>query len=225
MMLFKGQALHVVALAALLAGVAVAAWVGRDVLAGSWWGLSTTAWLVIAIATPIVHQVYVWLVWRLELTRGAVSGALGRERGFRLYQVGFSILFVGRLLTIIGLGVANRSTLPLSPPLAYGLAAMLLLPALYLFYSVARYFGIERAYGIDHFDPAYRSKPFVKQGIFRVTSNGMYTFGFLALWAPGLLLLSQAALLAAAFNHAYIWVHYYATELPDIQYLYGSQKT
>jgi hypothetical protein len=51
----------------------------------------------------------------------------------------------------------------------------------------------------------------------------MYTFGFLMLWVPGLLLLSQAALLAAAFNHAYIWVHYYATELPDIHYLYGRQ--
>ncbi len=225
MTLFKGQALHIVALAALLAVVAVAARVGGDVLAGSWWGLSTTGWLVIAVATPIVHQVYVWLVWRLELTRGAVSGALGRARGFRLYQAGFSVLFVGRLLTIIGLGIANRGTLPLSPALAYVLAAVLLLPALYLFYSVARYFGIERAYGIDHFDPAYRGKPFVKQGIFRFTSNGMYTFGFLALWVPGLLLLSQAALLAAAFNHAYIWVHYYATELPDIRYLYGSPKT
>jgi hypothetical protein len=223
MTLFKGQALHLVALAALLTGVIVAARAGGNVLAGSWWGLSTTAWLAIAVATPIVHQVYVWLVWRLELTRGAVSGALGRERGFRLYQAGFSILFVGRLLTIIGLGVANRNTLPLSPSLAYGLAAVLLLPALYLFYSVARYFGIERAYGIDHFDPAYRGKPFVKQGIFRFTSNGMYTFGFLALWVPGLLLLSQAALLAAAFNHLYIWVHYYATELPDIHYLYGRQ--
>ena len=225
MTLFKGQALHLVALAVLLAIVVAVAQAGSDVLAGHWWGMSTSAWLVIAVATPIVHQVYVWLVWRLELTRGAVSGALGRERGFRLYQAGFSIFFVGRLLTIIGLGLANQGTLPLSPPLAYGLAAVLLLPALYLFYSVARYFGVERAYGIDHFDSAYRSKPFVKQGIFRFTSNGMYTYGFLALWVPGLLLLSQAALLAAAFNHAYIWVHYYATELLDIRYLYGSQKT
>jgi len=225
MTLFKGQALHVLGLGALLAGVLVAAGAGGEILAGNFWGLSTTVWLVIAVATPIVHQVYVWLVWRLELTRGAVSGALGRERGFRLYTFGFSILFVGRLLTIIALGIANQGTLPLSPAAAYVLAVVLLLPALYLFYSVVRYFGIERAYGIDHFDPEYRTKPFVKQGIFRFTSNGMYTYGFLVLWVPGLLLMSRAALLAAAFNHAYIWVHYYATELPDIQYLYGRQAT
>jgi hypothetical protein len=37
-----------------------------------------------------------------------------------------------------------------------------------------------------------------------------------------LLLLSQAALLAALFNHLYIWVHYYSTELPDIRHIYGA---
>jgi len=31
---------------------------------------------------------------------------------------------------------------------------------------------------------------------------------------------SQAALWLALFNHIYIWVHYYATELPDMQRIY-----
>ena len=63
--------------------------------------------------------------------------------------------------------------------------------------------------------------PFVKEGIFRFTSNAMYTYGFLILWIPGLVLYSKAALIAAGFNHIYIWVHYYTTELPDIQYIYN----
>ena len=82
------------------------------------------------------------------------------------------------------------------------IAVVLLLPALYLFYSVRTYFGFKRAYGIDHFDASYRNMPFVKQGIFRFTSNAMYTFGFFLLWVPGFLFLSQAALLAALFNHS-----------------------
>jgi protein-S-isoprenylcysteine O-methyltransferase Ste14 len=63
--------------------------------------------------------------------------------------------------------------------------------------------------------------PFVRQGIFRFTANGMYVYGFLMLWAIGLWWASAAALVVAAFNHAYIWVHYYATELPDIRRIYG----
>jgi hypothetical protein len=62
--------------------------------------------------------------------------------------------------------------------------------------------------------------PFVKKGIFRFTGNGMYTFGFLLLWVPGLWFGSFAALFAALFNHLYIWVHYFSTELPDIRRIY-----
>ena len=49
----------------------------------------------------------------------------------------------------------------------------------------------------------------------------MYVFGFLLLWVPGLWWTSAAALLAALFNHFYIWVHYFATELPDIRRMYA----
>jgi hypothetical protein len=49
----------------------------------------------------------------------------------------------------------------------------------------------------------------------------MYKFGFLILWAIALAFLSKAALLVAAFSHAYIWVHFYFTELPDIHKIFG----
>ena len=56
---------------------------------------------------------------------------------------------------------------------------------------------------------------------FRFIPNSMYTVGFFALWIPALLAGSKAALLAAAFNHAYIWVHYACTERPDMKRIYG----
>jgi hypothetical protein len=49
----------------------------------------------------------------------------------------------------------------------------------------------------------------------------MYTYGLLALWLPGLLEASAAALVAAALSHVYIWVHYTCTELPDMRRIYG----
>jgi hypothetical protein len=101
------------------------------------------------------------------------------------------------------------------------LALILAAPTFYLFYSVKRYFGFRRAFGIDHFDEAYRSLPMVRKGIFRFTPNGMYAFGFFLLWIPGLWFGSRAALCVAAFNHLYIWVHYYCTERPDMRRIYG----
>ena len=49
----------------------------------------------------------------------------------------------------------------------------------------------------------------------------MYVFGFAILWVPALLFQSVAALIVAAFSHAYIWVHYYCTERPDMRRIYG----
>jgi Phospholipid methyltransferase len=103
------------------------------------------------------------------------------------------------------------------------LAIVLFIPWVYLQYSLHTYFGMDRAMGLDHFDPSYRHRPFVREGIFRYTDNAIYTFGFLLFWILGLVFLSQAALLAALFNHLYIWVHYYCTELPDISAIYGKK--
>jgi hypothetical protein len=52
----------------------------------------------------------------------------------------------------------------------------------------------------------------------------MYVFGFLTLWVPGLWFASAAALVVALFNHLYIWVHYYSTELPDMKRIYGETR-
>jgi hypothetical protein len=89
-------------------------------------------------------------------------------------------------------------------------------------YSFLKFFGAKRALGMDHFNPdLYRELPFVREGIFKWSSNAMYTYAFLALWVIGLIFESRAALLGALYNHLFIWAHYYFTELPDMQTIYG----
>lgn len=216
--MFEKQGWHYLSLGLLLAGVAMLA--RGELLVGELWGISARQWLWIAIAIAIFHQIFVWLFWRLELHHGLITRWFG-EKGFPIYKIGFTILFAGRPISLLLLGLANYKSMSLNPILAYLIAGLLFLPFVYSMYSVAKYFGINRAYGIDHFDPSYREKVFVKKGMFKYTDNAMYKFGFLVLWAIALLTLSKAALLLAAFNHLYIWVHFYFTELPDIRRIYG----
>ena len=218
--MFKKQAQHYLLLVVLLLGVYFLA--SGNVLAGQLWGVPTQTWLCIAVAVPVLHQVTVALLWRAELYHQKMTERFG-DKAFSVFKVIFAILFISRPVTLILLGMSNMNTLLLDPTLAYVLAIILTLPFAYTMYSVFHFFGIDRAYGIDHFDSAYRDKPFVKQGMFKYTDNAMYKFGFLILWAIALVLLSKAALLIAAFSHLYIWVHFYFTELPDIQHIYGHQ--
>ena len=63
----------------------------------------------------------------------------------------------------------------------------------------------------------------VREGAFAWTSNAMYALVFLGLWSVALFTGSLAALAAALFQHAYIWVHYYCTELPDMDLIYNAR--
>ena len=191
-----------------------------SILIGELWGISTKMWFWIAIAVPIIHQVYVLVIWRLELYHSSFTKRFGLSKAFKMYAIGFSILFVSRLIFITFLGISDQNSLSMNPFLAYLIAAVILPLVAYLFYSVKKYFTMERAYGIDHFDKNY-NEPFVKDGIFRYTNNGMYIFGLMALYLPGLILLSNTALIVALFQHTYIWVHYYFTERPDMRKIYG----
>ena len=218
MKILEKQGYHLFFLVLLLLGLSAAA--RGDVLDGSLWSLSTRTWLWLSILVPVIHQMYVVICWRAELYYNLLSKTFG-ERAFSIWSVGFMILFIARPVTVLGLAAANRGTLSVPLWLSGLLSLLIFALGVYLFYSVIKYFGMERALGIDHFEPdVYRDKPFVKQGIFKWSSNSMYLFGILLLWIPGLLFLSKAALLAALFNHLYIWVHYYFTEAPDMRFIY-----
>ena len=219
-LIFEKQWLHASILLALLVGVALVSRLA-SVRSGYLWGIGTPVWLWLAVAIPVVHQVWVWFCWRTQLHGAWLTRVFG-DLGFPLYAAGFSVLGIARVVVVFILAIANRDALSIMLTPLRILAIAAVIPTVYLFYSTVRYFGFKRALGIDHFDPSYRAMPFVRKGIFRFTSNGMYMYGFLLLWIPALWYASPAALCAALFNHLYIWVHYYATELPDMNRIYGS---
>lgn len=218
-LIFEKQWLHALLLAVLLSGmVLVTRYDG--VRAGNLWGMSTQWWFWLAIGIAVTHQVFVWFCWRTELHASWLSGTF-KENAFTLYAVGFSILGIMRVAVVFIVAFSNQDTLTWNPIVLKFLAVIVLLPSLYLFYSVKRYFGFKRAFGVDHFERRYRSLPFERRGIFRFTRNGMYVYGFLLLWVPALWWGSVAGLAVALFNHLYIWTHYFATELPDMRRIYS----
>ncbi len=98
------------------------------------------------------------------------------------------------------------------------LGAALFVPAAWTMHSVVKHFGFARALGGDHFFERYRVMPMVREGAFAWSSNAMYTFVFGAFWGIALVTQSRAALAAALFQHAAIWVHWYCTEQPVVLY-------
>jgi hypothetical protein len=206
--LWIGQGFHFVSMAILLLLVWIAwSWLDQPFPAAFW----------IAIAFPIVHQVFVGLTWRLELLWSWTSKTIG----FKGYLFCFFLLFGGRFVSLSVLAWLDRGSLKLDLLPQVLITALLALPGIYAGYSVIRYFGMARAAGADHFDPQFRDMPLVKEGIFRFTSNGMYLYAFLLFWAIAIGFNSMAALTVAAFSHLYIWVHFYSIEKPDMEFLYG----
>lgn len=219
--IFEYQLYHFIAIVTSIILLIYLSITSSVIMEGSLFGINTLVWLWIAVLTPIVHQIYVAIIWRYELYKKSFTKKYGFEKAFKSYAVGFSILFAFRLISIIFLAFSNRDTMDVNPLYTYALACFILPFVVYLFYSVKKYFTIERAYGVDHFDKQYNT-PFVKKGIFKYTNNGMYVIGLSVLYLPGLLLLSEAAIAVAFFNHIYIWIHYYTTENPDMKTIYGS---
>ena len=206
-----GQPLHFACLAPLLAIVWVA-WtaLGEPAPAAFW----------IATAIPVGLQVFVWLAWRLVLRASSTSKTIG----FRRFLALFFLLFGSRFVSLAALAWMDRGSLGLQIIPQATVTVLLALLGMYAAYSVGRYFGMARAAGADHFDPLYRDMPLVSQGIFRFTSNGMYLYAFLLFWAIAVGFNSTAALTVVAFSHAYIWIHFFATEKPDMDFLYGTAE-
>jgi len=219
-LIFERQGLHAVLLAILVALFALTTRFDA-VRAGSLFGVGTLTWAWIAVAVPVAHQLLVWFVWRTQLHESLMTDKFG-SRAFAMYAAAFALLGIGRVVMVVLVALSNQATVTASGPALKIVAAACAAVCLYTFWSVKRYFGFRRALGIDHFDPAARSWPLVRRGIFRFTSNGMYVFGFLLIWIPGLWCASAAALCVALFNHLYIWVHFVCTERPDMRRIYES---
>jgi len=115
MNLFDKQIHHFIALILLVLGVCALA--DDTALSGRLWGVSTYTWLWLSIAVPVLHQVYVWFAWRTQLKYSLISHIFG-ESGFRVYRIGFTLLFASRLIFIILLSLSNRNSIEL-PDIRY----------------------------------------------------------------------------------------------------------
>jgi hypothetical protein len=216
--LFVGQPQHLLLLALLLPGAVYLA--APALNGGQFAGRSASWWLYSALGIAVTHQLLAWFVFRTQIVFGLLTKLFGRF-DMLVWGAVFMPLLIARpgLTAALGLADAGSLGLPVAARIPLGLG--LLIPAVYTFWSVARYFGIARALGGDHFRERYRRMPLVRRGAFKYSQNAMYAFGFLVLWSIALLTDSRAALAAALFQHAYIWVHMYCTEAPDMELLHG----
>jgi hypothetical protein len=217
---FHGQLLHLISCLILLP----LAWsFAAPAMTGTTWlGIRDNEWFWLATGIPTLHQVIVWIVFRLQLGWAALSRAFG-SADLMIWRIIFFPFMVARLAALAGLAVSTRQSLLLPDVIALPLAIILLIPAIYTLWSVYRYFGFTRAIGGDHFRTRYREMPLEERGAFGYSSNAMYAFAFLLLWSVALFADSQAALSAAIFQHAFVWGHYYGTEKPDMEIIFNGK--
>ena len=216
---FEGQPQHLLMLALMLCG---AAWLlegsaGR----GRFLGLDSLGWAWASIWLAVLHQIVVALGFRLQLHRAVFTRAFG-ARDFAIWQALFLPFLLARPLTLLVAATLDAGNLGFWRPGEILLGASLVFPAAYAMQSVIRHFTIPRAAGGDHFRSRYHNMPMVREGAFRWTGNAMYGIVFLGLWGIALLFGSWQALVVAAFQHAYIWVHMYTVEAPDMRWLYAT---
>jgi len=221
-LIFERQLWHYLLLPVLLTGLVIISST-EGFLRGDFLNVSTKTWFLLAAAIPIVHQFYVWFCWRTQLHYSMITRLFCRA-GYDIYSIIILIFLISRFTLLIFLAISNKNSLDANPILLYGLSIVFWLLGLYVFYSIQKYFTLRRAMGVDHFDPSYRGAGLVRKGVFKYTSNAMYTVGLLFLWIPGLLFSSKAALAVVLFSHIYVWIHYYCTEKPDMKRIYGYPK-
>ncbi len=192
----------------------------KSALEGTFLELNTITWVWTSIIFTVLHQFYVQIIWRIELITKYFSKKYGIEQSWKIFGVGFFILFILRLGLIFFVGLSNRDTIKINPWICYIPAMIITILVIYAFYSVIRYFTFRRALGIDHFDENYTA-PFERRGIYKYTNNGMYIYLMLFVYLPGFIFLSKAALLLGIFNYLYVWGHYLTVERPDMKKIYG----
>lgn len=184
------------------------------------WGLSTRELILLSWIFAALHQGWIVFFWRTELYLGKISAWFGR-RGFLIFRIGFVTFALCRLLLLIPISLSSAQTASIPRGASVALIVVTTPFILWGMYSVLVYFGVTRAFGADHFDPAYRNAPLERRGIFKYVPNSMYTVVLLLLYHPGLFWHSGPGLVAAAAHHALVWVHYFCTEKPDLGEIYG----
>lgn len=117
---------------------------------GTWLGIEDRSWFWLAVGFPVLHQIIVWIVFRLQMGWATLTKIFGRADLF-IWGLIFLPFLLLRLVSLVGLAKSTQSSLDLPRPVALALAIGLLLAALYTIWSVFRYFGLVRAMVGDHF--------------------------------------------------------------------------
>ena len=180
--------------------------------------LTLKQFIVIAILCPLIHQLYVAMIWRIELYTKYFTRK--SKNAFLYYKIGFVILFALRITSIFIVSILDQNTLYLNKYVNISIIIFLSIIVLYAFYSVLRYFSIDRAFGLDHFDENIRKTGIIKKGIFKYTQNGMYGYAILFVYIIPLIYSSRAGLFIAVFNNIFLWIHYFCTEKVDMNEIY-----
>ncbi len=210
------------------AAIAALMWIGADALlvrpesAPRLLGLTATGWANVSITLAVLHQMVVAVVFRLQLHRNMMT-RLFADRDMTVWRLVFMPLLIARPITVILTGWADPVPITDWRSAEIVSGAVLLAIAIWGMHSVLKYFTIPRALGGDHFRDSFAAMPLVQQGAFKYTSNAMYCIVFLGLWGIALLFGSWNALVLALFQHAFIWVHMYCTEKPDMEWIYGTR--
>ena len=132
-------------------------------------GISSEDWFLFAMISPFLHQIYTWLSWRSELCWKTISNTIG----FRTYSIIFYILLVIRMLFGIGLAFADYGTWFSPGWIEWTISLLFFVPFIYTMYSVKKYFGFDRATGIDHFDSNYKNIPFARIPVYDETIDNI----------------------------------------------------
>ncbi len=186
----------------------------------SLWGLTVHEWVIVSWIAAGLHQFWIVLFWRLELYYGVIKKIFGRG-GFFIYKAGFVLFASVRLVAVIPASKLSARTLEINELLRWSLIGITTPFILWSILSVVLYFGINRAFGADHFFPEYRSMSLEKRGTFRYIPNSMYTILLLVIYHPALFYASLPGLVFALIHHLFIWTHYFCTEKPDLEEIYG----
>ncbi len=186
------------------------------------WGLSARGWTLFSWVAGFLFQTWIVLIWRLEYHYRWGTSVFG-SAAFTVHRVGFVFLGAGRFLALIPIALSTAGTLRVPRPLTTTLIVLSTPAIVWGLYSVVRYFGLNRAFGADHFDPDCRQRPLENRGVFRYIPNGMYTIVLLLVYHPGLAAHSTPALVAGLAHHLLVWCHYFCTEKPDMQLIYGNR--
>ena len=212
---FKNQIWH-------LGGTIVLFYVGAQFVnlennTNTFLGLRALGWFFIAMSIPLLHQTYVWICWRSELSWKSISNTIG----FKGYVIIFFILIISRLSAIV-LCFVDYGSLYKPGWLTSTLGLILFIPGAYTMYSVKKYFGFLRAAGADHFDPKYRDLPFENRGIFKWSSNAMYVFAIGIPFSFAVAAGSISMFVVSIYTYLSIWLHYFCTEKEDFKVIYGA---